>query len=266
MLYKFTNSHAISRHISIGIFRFYELTKYIKMEDGAGRSDLNEGSVSFPENEYGVHPERLPIASFRGVKFKCISIRPDDKYISQYFVFCMSTVMATDAISDATHLVELNEDIFETFEMLLTPREKDQQDISGHKFFSHGPVEYYNIAKHPTPLGQEKWREIYSKHSDFQHQCEYRAALFVSDDFFDRIQHEPMVSARAIYREGIKLDFDLKVVIQSGTDADGWRYIELDASEVSANLTDGPSRVIEITTSSSSAFSENRRLTIREGQ
>lgn len=246
MLYKFTNSPEISRQISIGIFRFYELTKYIKMEDDAGRSDFNECAVSFTENEYRKHPERIPTASFKGVEFKCISIRPDDKYIGQYFVFCMSTVMEADVISDSTHVVELNENIFETFELLLTPRRENQLNVDGYKFFSHGTVEYYNIDKHPTPLGQDKWREIYIKHSEFQHQHEYRAALFVSDDFFDKVQHEPMVKARAIYREGIRLDFDLKLVIQSGTDADGWRYIELDASEVSANLTDGPCRVTEI--------------------
>lgn len=246
MLYKFTTNPAISQKISVGIFRFYELTKYIEMEDEVGRSDLNECSVSFTKNEYEAHPNKLPVASFRGVEFKCISFGPDNKYKSQYFVFCMSTVMNAHVMGDATHVVELEEDIFETFELLLTPRRENRPNASGEKFFSHGPVEYYNIDKHPTPLRQEKWREIYSKHSDFQHQHEYRAALFVSDDFFGRVQHEPMVSARAIYREGIRLDFDLKVVIQSGKDADGWRYIELDASEISAKLTDAPGKVIEI--------------------
>ena len=49
LLYKFTTSLDIAKQISVSIFRFYELVKYIKIEDNAGRSDINECSITFPE-------------------------------------------------------------------------------------------------------------------------------------------------------------------------------------------------------------------------
>jgi hypothetical protein len=254
MLYKFTTSPEIARQISIGLFRFYELIKYIKIEDSAGRSDTNECSLSFTEIDCSTHPEKLPTASFNGVEFKCISAKPDDKYISQYFVFCMSTVMNANVIGDSTHVVELSADIFDTFEMLMRPRGFHSSSTEGNKFFSHGPVEYYNVQNHPAPFMNEKWREVYIKHSDFKHQHEYRAALFASDHFFHRIRNEPMVIARAIFQNGIKMDFDLKLSVHSGTDADGWRYIEFDVSEFSANLKVRPCKVSEITNASGGAI------------
>jgi hypothetical protein len=201
--------------------------------------------------ECSTYPEKIPIASFNGVEFKCASIKFDDEYISQYFVFCMSTVMNADVIGDSTHVVELTEDIFETFEMLMQPRGVQSSDTKGYKFFSHGPVEYYNIQNHPTPFRNEKWREVYIKHSNFKHQHEYRAALFASDHFFRRIRNKPMVITRAIIQNGIRWDFDLKLSVYSGIDADGWRYIEFDVSEFSANLAVAPSKVSEIANASS---------------
>ena len=87
MLYKFTPTLEIAKIVSTGIFRFYELTKYIKMEDEAGRLDSEECSVSFPSSEYESHPELLPTGSFKGVEFQCISIRNDEEYIRQYLCF-----------------------------------------------------------------------------------------------------------------------------------------------------------------------------------
>lgn len=254
MLYKFTTSPEIAKRISMGTFRFYELIKYIKIEDIAGRSDVNECSLAFTEIECATHPKKLPTTSFNGVEFKCISAKPDDKYISQYFVFCMSTVMNAGVIGDSTHVVELSEDIFNTFEMLMCPQAAHSSNTDGYKFFSHGPVEYYNVHNHPAPFMNERWREVYIKHSDFKHQHEYRAALFASDHFFHAIQNEPMVIARPIFQNGMKMDFYIKLSVQSGTDADGWRYIEFDVSEFSANLKVGPCKVSEIANASGGAI------------
>jgi len=245
MLYKFTTSPEIARCISIGIFRFYELTKYIKIEDCVGRADSNEGSLTFPEEEHTKHPEKLPTATFNGVEFKCISVSFNEEYIRQYFVFCMSTVMNASVIGDSTHVIELSEDIFETIEMLLS-NQQNEQNKSGLKIFSHGPVEYYNINRHPTPYGQEKWREVYIKHSKFEHQHEYRSAIFSSDQLFETLKRESLVIARPIYKNGKRMHFDLKVSAASGTDYDGWRYIELDISEFAANLLNEPCKVTEV--------------------
>lgn len=245
-LYKFTTSAEIARLISIGVFRFYELVKYVKMEeDNLGRSDANECSVTFPEDEYIKYPEKLPTASFGGINFKCISISLPEEHIKQYFVFCMSTGASSDVIGDSTHVVELSEDMFQTFEMIFTKQKVEPQADVGYKFFSHGPVEYYNIDRHPVPYGPEKWREIYVKHSKFAHQQEYRAAIFASDLFFEKLKSGPTTLTRKIYRDGKQMNFDLNLVISSGTDANGWRYLELDISEFSANICSEPCKVME---------------------
>ena len=67
ILYKFTTNTEIAKQISLGVYRFYELTKYIKMEDQTGRADSAEGSITFPKEEHYQYPEKLPIGSFRGV-------------------------------------------------------------------------------------------------------------------------------------------------------------------------------------------------------
>lgn len=242
MLYKFTTSAEIARQVSVGIFRFYELTKYIKIEDHVGRSDPHECSISFNDTECIEHPEKIPTASFNGIEFKCVSMRPDEKYISQYFVFCMSTVMNADVIGDSTHVVELNTDTFETFELLLC----NSTVTKKHKLFSHDHVEYYDIHNHPIPFGQEIWREVYVKHSDFKSQHEYRAALFVSEHFFEKNRNAPTTIARPIFQNNVRMAFDLKISMRSGIDPNGWRYIELDISEFSANLTPLPCKIMEI--------------------
>jgi hypothetical protein len=240
LLYKFTTSAEIAKQISIGIFRFYELSKYIKMEDSVGRSDAAECSVSFPETEWSAFPGKLPTAYFGGVGFQCISIKLSEDYIRQYFVFCMSTVISDDVMGDSKYIVELRADIFETFEMLLCP----PKNIDGNKFFSHGTVAYYDIHSHPDPLLDDKWREVYIKHSDFKHQHEYRAALFASDHFFNRVRHKPMLIERNIFhKNGSKMSFKLKLSIHSDIDADGWRYVQFDVSEFSANLKLEPSKI-----------------------
>ena len=155
LLYKFTNTPEIARQLSIGIFRFYELTKYIKMEDSVGRSDPAECSVSFPEEEYRLFPDQIPIASFNGVEFKCISMQPGDDHIKQYFVFCMSTIIDDAVMGDSKYVVELSTDMFETFEMVLCPPENAHLNANGYKFFSHAPVAYYDIHQHPTLLGEK---------------------------------------------------------------------------------------------------------------
>jgi hypothetical protein len=251
MLYKFTTSLEIAKQISLGVFRFYELTKYIKIEDATGRSDSNECSLSFTEMECAAHPEKLPIASFNGVEFRCSSSKPDENYINQYFVFCMSTVVNADVIGDSTHVVELSEDIFDTFEMLMRPDGVHLSNSEGHKFFSHALVEYYDIHNHPTPITHERWREVYSKHSRFKYQHEYRAALFASDHVFNRIRKDPIVIAKAMFQNDVRIDFDLQLSVHSGIDADGWRYIEFDISEFSANITAEPSKISEVEIASS---------------
>ncbi len=244
LLYKFTPSLEIAEQISVGVFRFYELTKYIKIEDEVGRSDTAECSVSFTEEECEAFLEKLPTGSYNGVEFKCNGIRPNDEYIRQYFAFCMSTEMNDHAIRDSKYLVELHADIFETFMMILCSSENESLNTDGARFFSHGPVEYYDIHNHPEPFIGDRWREVYVKHSDFNYQHEYRAALFASNHFFDRIREKPMVIERRIFGfKGEKMDFNLKISLRSGLDDDGWRYVEFDVSEFSANLNSEPSKI-----------------------
>lgn len=245
MLYKFTTSAEVARLISIGIFRFYDLTKYIRIEDVVGRSDPRECSVSFLPEEYMDNPEKLPTASFNGVEFKCSHLGFDEQYISQYFVFCMSTDSAPTVMGDATHIVELDQDIFATIGLLLNDTWSPNIP-SDYKFYSHGEVEYYDIENHPSPIGVEYWREVYIKHASFRHQKEYRAAIFAHARLFHRLSTSPLVVARPIYQSGVRLDFDLRLSMTSGIDTDGWRYIEIDISEFSEKFVAGPCRVIDI--------------------
>lgn len=86
ILYKFTTSEVIAKIIAKGVFRFYELTKYLEIEDEIGRSDSFEGSVSFLDKEVVGFPNKIPIASFNGIEFRSVSISLDKEYLSQYFV------------------------------------------------------------------------------------------------------------------------------------------------------------------------------------
>lgn len=246
-LYKFTPSLEIAEIISSGIFRFYELTKYIKIEDKVGRSDTGECSVSFPPKEYEKSPEKLPTGSFRGVEFKCISAGNDEEYIKQYFVFCMSTARDEKAIGDSRYAVELYKDNFDLFMQLLNEPYKDSENPEGRQFFSHAEVEYYNINKHPKPIIGSMWREVFLKHSNFEPQKEYRAAFFTSDHFFNRVIDNPMVIEKKIFtKDKEPLDFNLELYVRSGIDDDGWRYLEIDISEFAANISSESSKIIEV--------------------
>lgn len=246
-LFKFVPTQAIAQQISNGVYRFYELIKYKRLEEDTGRSDFAEGSVSFTENEIKCFPKKLPIASFNGVEFSCASFAPDEDYLRQYFVFCMSTQNDGRAIGDSRYAVQLDVDIFGLFEMLLPTPAGRNTEVRGTKFFSHGRVEYYDIHKHPTPIGDDQWREVYLKHSSFAYQYEYRAALFASNHFFERVGTKPMLAERSIFDvNGNKMDFNLKLLIRSGVDEAGWRYVEYDVSEFQANLLKEPSPVLTL--------------------
>ena len=222
VLYKFTPELEIAEQISVGIFRFYELTKYIKIEDDVGRADSAECSVSFSPKEYESFPEKLPTGSFKGIEFKCISTGNDNEYIKQYFVFCMSTEMNEKTIEDSRYVVELYRDNFELFMQLLNTPEEDSVNTDGYKFFSHGEVEYYNIHNHPKPFVGNRWHEVFVKHSDFDYQNEYRAAFFASDHFFERTSDKPMVIERKIFTKNKEpIDFNLKLSLRSGIDGEG---------------------------------------------
>jgi len=249
-LYKFTPSFEIAEKISIGIFRFYELTKYIKIEDEVGRSDPGECSVSFPPKEYENFPEKLPTGSFGGVEFKCVSIKNNEEYIKQYFVFCMSTKKDEKAIGDSKYVVELYKDNFDLFIRLLNEPFDDSENSEGRQFFSHGEVEYYDIHNHPKPILGSMWREVYLKHADFKYQSEYRAAFFASDHFFNRVMANPMVIEKNIFTKDKKpMGFNLELYIQSGIDGEGWRFLEIDISKFAANISPEPNKIIEVTAS-----------------
>lgn len=246
LLYKFVPNHEIATQVSLGVFRFYELSKYTNLEaDVTGRTDAGEGSVSFPDDATPSFVAKLPTASFNGVEFQCQSIQPSEDYLRQYFVFCMSTAKSERAISDAKFAVELDTDYFEMFDRFLHEFYGFNPE-KGERIFSHGAIEYYDIDNHPRPFGGERWREVYVKHTRFCHQHEYRAALFVSDVFFDRTIETPMVVRRKIFAvNGNALPYDLMFTLRSGLDA-GWRYIEIDASAFQANLVGTPSTILSI--------------------
>lgn len=246
-LYKFTPSLEIAEKISVGIFRFYELTKYIKIEDEVGRSDPEECSVSFPQREYEKFPEKLPTGSFKGVEFKCISTSNDEGYIKQYFVFCMSTKKDKKAIGDSKYVVELCKDNFDLFMLLLNAPFADSENPEGRQFFSHSEVEYYDIHNHPKPIVGSMWREVYLKHIDFKYQSEYRAAFFASDYFFNRVMVNPMVIEKKVFTKDKKpMGFNLELYVQSGIDVEGWRFLEIDISKFAANISPEPSRIIVV--------------------
>lgn len=246
-LYKFTTSLEVAESISRGVFRFYELVKYIQVEDGVGRSDLNEGGICFTDDECVQSPEKVPMGSLNGVEFKVQRMALSEEYIEQYFVFCMSTGMNENAIGDASHVVELNKDIFETFELLLVDEKNEGVSVENTKVFTHALVEYYDINKHPRPFGVEKWREIYLKRSEFTYQKEYRAAFFATSPIFEEIKCKPVTLKLPIYdADGGRMPFDLKLHISAAVDSDGWRYFEFDLSEFSDKLTKEASTITEV--------------------
>ena len=243
-LYKFVPTKEIAKQISDGVFRFYELVKYIKLEEDTGRSDSAEGSVSFPDDGSLDFIDKLPTGSFDGIEFQCESISFPDEYLRQYFVFCMSTEKTEAAIGDCSFAVELETDYFETFGMLLNEASTEVAD-EGQRFFSHDAVEYYDIDNHPASIEGKRWREVYVKHSSFGYQQEYRAALCAKDSFFERISIEPKVIERPIQdMNGQRMPFNLRFLLRSGVDESGWRYVEIDVSEFQANLVGEPNRIL----------------------
>jgi hypothetical protein len=232
MLYKLTNSKDIAVLISNGMFRFYELTKYTRIEDEAGRFDSNEGAVMFTPNECVQNPELLPDASFKGIPFKLAGSKSDPDYLKQYFVFCMSHSADPSAIADSTHVVELYEDVFTFLEMVLN----GHFNIENHKFFSHGSVEYYDINNHPSPFGKNVWKEVYLKRSEYSFQSEYRACVFAPDYFFEELKNLPIVLSQRVYLDPNKSKVDLVLRLAAGTDADGWRFIEATTSDFNIKL------------------------------
>ncbi|WP_138924574.1 hypothetical protein [Sulfitobacter sp. BSw21498] len=184
LLYKFVPTVEIAGQVAKGVYRFYELTKYRKLEENTGRSDPSEGTLSFPNEEIQRYPDALPIGSFNGVEFSCVRVSLDDDYLSQYFVFCASIESSESAIGGCNYMVELDTDIFDVFEMLLPTPTLPGTNPDGTKFFSHAPVEYYDINNHPARMEGEAWKEAFIKHNKFRYQNEYRAAMFISDEYF----------------------------------------------------------------------------------
>lgn len=230
LLYKFVPTVEIAGQVANGVYRFYELTKYRKLEENTGRSDPSEGSLSFPNTEIQRNPDALPIGSFNGIEFSCVSVSLDDDYLSQYFVFCVSIERSESAIGGCKYMVELDTDIFDVFEMLLPTPTLPGGNPDGKKFFSHAPVEYYDINNHPSPMEGEAWKEVYIKHNKFSNQREYRAAMFISEKYFAKAGADPLIYRRhGLDKAGNPLD--VKLSVSSGTDEAGWRYLELDVSE-----------------------------------
>jgi len=246
-LYKFTPSLEIAEKVSVGIFRFYELTKYIKIEDTVGRADSAEGSISFHSEEYMNSPEKLPVGSFNNVEFSCVSINRNEDYLRQFFIFCMSTDLDKKAISDSEYAVELYKEVFELLSQHLNEPYEGLQSQKGTKFFSHGEVQYYDINNHPKSIEGKEWRSIYSKHSKFKEQDEYRAAFFASDHFFNRVKSNTLTIKKEIYGADKKrLNFDLEFYVRSGIDDEGYRFLEIDVSTLNANIGSGLFTIIEL--------------------
>jgi hypothetical protein len=246
LLHKFVPTQEIANQVAAGVFRFYELTKYVKLKEDTGRADAAEGSISFPDDGSLDFVKKLPTASFNGVEFQCESISLSDDYLGQFFVFCMSTAKTKQAIGDCKFAVELDTDIFSTFEMFLSTSESAPEINGGAKFFSHGPIDYYDINNHPPSIEKERWREVYLKHSSFSDQEEYRAALKVSDSFIARTSTKPWILERPIFKspDGTLLPFNFKLKFRSGVDDAGWRYVEFNVSEFLTNIAGEPSTII----------------------
>lgn len=236
-LYKLIPNFNIASKLSNGIFRFYELTKYLEIEDEQGRADPSECEITFLEDEYYKFPEKLPVAKFNGFEFKCISMGTSKEHIKQYFVFCMTTELDRNVMKDSDFAVRFNTDMFAIYKLAICHPEHLYESDKGHRFFTHGPIEYYDIRNVPGSIEGSLWKEVYAKHSMFAYQREYRAAFFASDYFFNRAREKPVRKKREIYKtDGSKMDFDLEVVLSTGIDSDGWRYIEMDTSEFSKNI------------------------------
>ncbi len=244
-LYKFVPTLEIAKQVSEGVFRFYELLKYIKLEEDTGRSDGTEGSVSFTDDGIKGFIDKLPTASLEGIDFQCESTSLPDELLQQYFVFCMSTAKTEAVIGDCSFAVELETDYFETFGMVLNETVTGVAD-GGQRFFSHDTVEYYDIDNHPASIEDSHRREVYVKQSSFEYQQEYRAALFAPGFLFDGISKMPMLINRAVYDNESKqrMPFNLEFLLRSGVDECGWRYMENDVSKFQANLVGKQNKIL----------------------
>ena len=247
LLYRYVAELEVAEAISRGIYRFYDLTKYMNLEDDHGRLDDAECSVTFLAEEYESSPETLPVASFKGVEFHCISIKPDEEYISQYFVICMSTEVSESVVGNSKYRIDIHRDQFELLSDFLNLSDDPRSDSDGRKFFSHGPVEYYDIDNHPTPIHNERWKEVYVKHRRFMHQREYRAAFFINASAFERVCNVGEVIRRTIIlKDGRNAELELEFHVRAGRDVDGWRYIEIDTSEFVEKINADPGCIVEL--------------------
>ncbi len=242
-LYKWLPSDSLAKIVAGGVFRFYELQKYIGMEAGQsndgedtlGRADAMEGSIGFEKEEVKSFPEKLMKVVFTpqgGDPFTmhCSSIKRDGGFLGQYFVFCV-TKSSKRAIKDCPYAVVFGDDIFNLFEQLF-----DELMEGGRRRFSHGAVLYYDIHNHPKNISKEMWKEVFYKHSKFKPQEEYRAAMLISNNHFDKIVREGEKRILEVSKDGKKIDCKVEIQLRAGSDFDGWRYIEIDASDIHRKL------------------------------
>ncbi|EHH1241878.1 hypothetical protein [Vibrio parahaemolyticus] len=235
-LYKYVPEEVVAKSISCGVFRFYELLKYVAIEDDVGRSDASECSVNFPRHEWENDTEALPVLYIGDVKVHYTRISPSKEHIAQYFVFCSSFERTDNAILDTRFMVEFDANVFDIFEFVL-------KDFQGHlqnenlKIFSHGKVSYYSLKEPPKTRLKSSWEEVYLKHQDYSYQNEYRATLCIPDFMFDMATEETThLRFKINDKKGEPLDFDLTVDIRGGIDSSGWRFIEIDISEFTKNI------------------------------
>ncbi|MGR5213361.1 hypothetical protein ACPV4A_22710 [Vibrio rotiferianus] len=235
-LYKYVPEEVVAKSISSGVFRFYELLKYIAIEDDSGRADVSECSVNFPRHEWENDPQALPVLYIGDVKVQYTGISPSKEHISQYFVFCSSFERTDEAILDTKFMVEFDANVFDIFEFVLKDFQGNLQN-ENLKIFSHGKVNYYSLNKPPETKLKSSWQEVYLKHQDYSHQNEYRAALCIPNFMFDIAVEETTHRRFEINdKAGEPLDFDLTVDIRGGIDNSGWRYIEIDISEFAKHI------------------------------
>lgn len=227
----------IAELISKGVIRFYELKKYITLDgDQTGRSDENEGNVYYPEAKDINVPGILTKMKLGDFEFECSGISFSAEYLYQYFVFCLSYERIDNAILDTKYMVELDSNIFDIIKFLTAPFEPDNEKNTKYKFFHHDKVRYYDIDNQLPMLENERWRSIFKKHSLFSHQKEYRAFIFLSNEFFEDLKLQPFdVELDIADENGNPLDIKLECTFRSGVD-DGWRYIEFDISRFASKV------------------------------
>lgn len=210
------------------------------MEDEEGRADEMEGSIGFKKEESEAFPNKMmkvtliPQNGDTPIVMSCSNIKQDKNFLKQYFVFCLSK-SDVRPIKDSGYAVVLNSDIFDFFEKLFMPPEGDVIH-GGRKMFSHGEVLYYDIHNHPTNISNELWKEVFLKHSKFKPQDEYRAALFISDKYFNRIELSEEKKFLEVSKNGEKMDCKIEIKLKAGVDEYRWRYVEIDTRDINKKL------------------------------